>query len=117
MTCPWQPLALGDGVSHPDTHHIGMSSSEHRCRMCPGRWLAKDAIWLIIASVLATYDIRKPVDERGVPIEPNVEYTSSTVRYVLLSCIHTLLKIHNLYTSRPKPFKCVFTLRSESAKA
>ena len=58
--------------------------------MCPGRWLAIDTMWITIVSVLAVYNIRKGVDERGVPIEPKVEYTSGLIRYVVSSaaCIY-----------------------------
>ncbi|THH20203.1 hypothetical protein EW146_g1119 [Bondarzewia mesenterica] len=67
-------------------------------RACPGRWLVDDTIWITIASVLAVYTLSKAVDENGVVIEPDTEYTTGLV-------------------SRPKPFKCVITPRSESALA
>ncbi|ETW86402.1 cytochrome P450 monooxygenase 63 [Heterobasidion irregulare TC 32-1] len=65
-------------------------------RMCPGRWLVNDTIWITIASVLAVYTLRKEVNEHGIVIEPDTEYTTGLV-------------------SRPKPFKCVIVPRSESA--
>ncbi|EPQ60724.1 cytochrome P450 [Gloeophyllum trabeum ATCC 11539] len=65
-------------------------------RMCPGRWLAIDQIWISIACVLAVFDISKPLDNDGHPIEPNVKYTSSQL-------------------SRPEPFNCRITPRSERA--
>jgi len=67
-------------------------------RMCPGRFLAFDSLWLSIASVLSVYDISKAVDETGSPIEPDLEYTSSIL-------------------SHPKPFKCQIVPRSEAATA
>jgi len=66
-------------------------------RICPGRYLAENSIWLAIARILATFTICKAVDEKGMPIEPSVEYAP-----------------HNSI-SRPKPFQCRFVPRSEAA--
>ncbi|KZT72767.1 cytochrome P450 [Daedalea quercina L-15889] len=66
-------------------------------RMCPGRWLAVDSIWLAIAAVAAVFDVAKKLDEHGCPIEPSVEYSSTML-------------------SRPPPFPCAITPRSEAAR-
>ncbi|KAF9240868.1 cytochrome P450 [Melanogaster broomeanus] len=63
-------------------------------RLCPGRWLALDTVWIAIASILSVYTIEKVVSENGETITPSVEYTSA-----LLS-----------------PFQCQFVPRSERAK-
>jgi len=65
-------------------------------RMCPGRWLAFEIIWIAVASLLSVYNFRKALDENGLPIEPVVEYTSSLL-------------------SHPKPFKCTIVPRHEAA--
>jgi len=65
-------------------------------RLCPGRWLAMDSVWMTIASILTVYNIEKALAEDGVEITPSVEYTSSLL-------------------SHPKPFRCRFVPRSESA--
>ncbi|PCH42014.1 cytochrome P450 [Wolfiporia cocos MD-104 SS10] len=44
-------------------------------RTCPGRNVAEDTLFLLIATVLATCDISKAIDHNGVPIEPEVDYT------------------------------------------
>lgn len=49
-------------------------------RICPGRWLALDTIWIVAASVLSVYVIMKPVDGGGQEVEPRVEYTSGLFR-------------------------------------
>ncbi|THV04845.1 cytochrome P450 [Dendrothele bispora CBS 962.96] len=64
-------------------------------RMCPGRWLAFDSIWIAVASILTVFRISKAVDERGKIIEPQVEYAS-------------------LLISHPKPFQCSITPRSST---
>lgn len=67
-------------------------------RMCPGRWFAFDAIWIVVASILSVYEISKATDESGETVEPKVEYTS-----------HLL--------SHPKPFKCRIIPRSPQARS
>ena len=39
-------------------------------RICPGRYMARDAVWIAIASILATFEIRKALDEKGNDVEP-----------------------------------------------
>ncbi|GLB36242.1 putative cytochrome p450 [Lyophyllum shimeji] len=67
-------------------------------RMCPGRWFAFDAMWIVVASILSVYEISKAVDENGQTIEPKVEYES-----------HLL--------SHPKPFKCRIVPRSHQTRS
>jgi cytochrome P450 len=63
-------------------------------RLCPGRWLAMDSVWMAVASILTVYTVEKALSEDGVEINPSVDYTSSLL-------------------SRPKPFQCRFVPRSE----
>ena len=44
-------------------------------RICPGRYMAHESLWISIASIVAAFDITKAVDEHGNAIEPNGEYT------------------------------------------
>jgi len=67
-------------------------------RMCPGRWLAYDSIWIAVALVLSVYNISAATDDKGLPIQPSVEYTSGSV-------------------SHPKPFECRIVPRSVAAAA
>ncbi|KDR66571.1 hypothetical protein GALMADRAFT_80669 [Galerina marginata CBS 339.88] len=62
-------------------------------RICPGRYMAFSAVWIAIASLIATFNIKKAVDEDGNVIEPTHEYISALV------CL-------------PKPYKCSITPRS-----
>ncbi|KAJ7894417.1 cytochrome P450 [Mycena olivaceomarginata] len=62
-------------------------------RICPGRHMASASLWLTIASMLATLDISKAIDEQGNVIEPTYEYFEGLV-------------------SAPLPFKCSITPRS-----
>ncbi|KAH9942706.1 cytochrome P450 [Amylocystis lapponica] len=44
-------------------------------RVCPGQLLADASIFIAVARTLAAFDISKALDEHGVPIEPEVNYT------------------------------------------
>lgn len=48
-------------------------------RRCPGRYMAYESIWLIVASILATFDIEKSVDKEGNTVTPEEDYTSGFV--------------------------------------
>jgi len=48
--------------------------------MCPGRHLADISLFLTAACTLATFDISKQVDEDGVEIVPEVQYSGETIR-------------------------------------
>lgn len=50
-------------------------------RLCPGLHLADSAVWHIMASILATMDIKKAIDAEGKPIEPQQVYNNSIFRY------------------------------------
>ncbi|KAJ7470757.1 cytochrome P450 [Mycena latifolia] len=48
-------------------------------RICPGRFLALDTIWIVITSTLYSYRICKAVDDRGQEVEPLLEYTTGLI--------------------------------------
>ncbi|KAJ3509978.1 hypothetical protein NLJ89_g4929 [Agrocybe chaxingu] len=64
--------------------------------VCVGRHVASSTLWLMMASVLATFDIVKAKDALGSEIEVNSEYTDGLI-------------------SQKKPFKCLFVPRSNQA--
>ncbi|KAL7950546.1 cytochrome P450 [Trichoderma barbatum] len=48
-------------------------------RVCPGRHISNDNLFITIARVLATFNISKAVDEHGEQMEPKVEYTPGLI--------------------------------------
>ncbi|KAJ3473489.1 hypothetical protein NLI96_g12978 [Meripilus lineatus] len=66
-------------------------------RACPGQHLAEASIWIVLATLLAVFDIRPIQDEYGNDVIPPEEF-------------------HNSLTSHPAPFKCSIRLRSDLAK-
>lgn len=53
-------------------------------RICPGRWVADNALFVTIAQTLAVFSIEKPVDaETGEIIEPQVKFEPGTISHPL----------------------------------
>ncbi|TFK67985.1 cytochrome P450 [Pluteus cervinus] len=50
-------------------------------RICPGRYFAETSVWSVMANVIATFDIKPAVDEKGEPVRPKVEFTTGFVRH------------------------------------
>ncbi|KAI0356140.1 cytochrome P450 [Trametes cingulata] len=63
-------------------------------RICPGRFMALDSIWIAVACVLACFEIGKAVGEDGEEITPNGEYKLG-------------------FICHPKPFPCMIKPRSK----
>ncbi|KAF9450380.1 cytochrome P450 [Macrolepiota fuliginosa MF-IS2] len=49
-------------------------------RRCPGANLVDSSVWLLIANIIATMNINKPVDERGKTIEPEFVFENFIFR-------------------------------------
>ncbi|TFK63909.1 cytochrome P450 [Pluteus cervinus] len=67
-------------------------------RICVGRHMASSAVWLTIASVLATFTLTKAKDAFGNDIEPVDDCTDGAI-------------------SQPIPYKCCLTPRSEEVRS
>ena len=48
--------------------------------MCPGKWLGETNVWILMATLLAVFDVRPPPAHEG-PLDPR--YEPQLVRYVL----------------------------------
>lgn len=59
-----------------------MHSNVIDARVCPGRHLAKDNAFMIIASVLHVFDIVPAKDENGKQLDTAVQMTSGLLSYV-----------------------------------
>ncbi|THU99913.1 cytochrome P450 [Dendrothele bispora CBS 962.96] len=65
-------------------------------RICPGRYLALDNSWMMMACILAVFTIEKALDINGNEIEVTTQRTDGALSY-------------------PVPFRCRFTPRSPQA--
>jgi hypothetical protein len=54
-------------------------------RMCPGRFLADNSVFMLITSIVATVQISKPKDSHGVKKPFNPQYISAG----LVRCVPT----------------------------
>lgn len=68
---------LDPDVLDPSTVTFGFGR-----RACPGRWMVYDSMWIVIASVLATFDIAPTRNEDGRSILPEGKYTHN-----FISCV------------------------------
>ncbi|KAJ2919402.1 hypothetical protein MD484_g974, partial [Candolleomyces efflorescens] len=83
---------IKDGKIDPSVLDPEAAAFGYGRRICPGRHFSNDGLFLMAASLLATFDITAPRDANGNAIPMNLEETSSTI-------------------SKPLPFKCNITLR------
>jgi cytochrome P450 len=51
-------------------------------RVCPGRFLADESLFISISRLLSAFDINKAVDGRGNDIEPEVSVTSGMIAHI-----------------------------------
>ncbi|KDR66540.1 hypothetical protein GALMADRAFT_259045 [Galerina marginata CBS 339.88] len=88
---------LLDGKLNPDVRDPALMAFGFGRRICPGSHVAISVLWLTVASILATFDISKAVDDEGKSIEPSIQYKSALI-------------------SHPLPFKCTLKARSKGAE-
>lgn len=85
-------------------------------RVCPGRFLVNDSLWIAIATILATLTISNKLDENGNKIIPSAKMTEGLARY---ACSVHIAAIHiddNRVGSHPADLKCHITPRSPQAE-
>ena len=70
---------LKDGQVDPDVRDPMDVIFGSGRRMCPGKYLAYQSIWITIASTLAMFNIEKAKDKMGVPITPKEDYHYGTI--------------------------------------
>ncbi|EMD42005.1 hypothetical protein CERSUDRAFT_110546 [Gelatoporia subvermispora B] len=85
---------MKDGKLNPDIRDPATAAFGFGRRICPGRFMAQESMWITIASVLSTFTIKKAVGPPGEPITPPIEYDRGFLCY-------------------PKPFPCDIVVRSK----
>jgi cytochrome P450 len=71
---------LKDGKLNPEIVDPALIAFGFGRRVCAGRYLAFESVWMAVACVLAVFNILYAKDEHGTPIIPNGEYTGDFVR-------------------------------------
>ena len=91
------------------------------CSVCPAAHMGLSTVWIMAASMLSAFDILKPLDEYGTPIDPMVEYDFGLTLYACVGfsafklCL--LLTYGYIFNRKPKSFKCRFQPRHEGVEA
>lgn len=70
---------LKDGKLDPTVKDPATAAFGFGRRICPGRHMAMEAIWIAAASILSSFNISKAVAEDGSMIEPTYDYTVGLV--------------------------------------
>ncbi|KAI0739113.1 cytochrome P450 [Daedaleopsis nitida] len=83
-----------DGTLNPEVQDPTVAAFGFGRRICPGRFLALESLWIGIVSILATFEIARAVDENGTEIVPDGKFTGGVI-------------------SSPKPFRCNVRPRSK----
>lgn len=73
---------MRDGQLDPDVPNASIAAFGFGRRICPGRYIAYDSMWIAMASILATLHIKSAMDERGKLIVPREEYGQGLVASV-----------------------------------
>ncbi|EPQ51330.1 cytochrome P450 [Gloeophyllum trabeum ATCC 11539] len=89
---------LKDGKINANASDPGVAAFGFGRRICPGRFLSDRAMFSVISSVLAVFNITPPLDERGKPKALEPAMTRGIVRNVV-------------------PFHCIVRPRSSAAAA
>ncbi|KAF8643363.1 hypothetical protein AX16_009091 [Volvariella volvacea WC 439] len=61
-------------------------------RVCPGRFLGENSVWIALATLLSVFQLKKALGADGKPIEPELVWESALI-------------------SHPRPYQCDFALR------
>ncbi|KAJ4482566.1 cytochrome P450 [Lentinula aciculospora] len=85
-----------EGKINPEIKDPAIAAFGFGRRVCPGKLIAVDLLWIAIASILACYSIEPELDDEGQPGKPSAISQPGP----------TML-------SHPQPFKCRFIPRSK----
>jgi cytochrome P450 len=58
----------------PSAHVFGYGR-----RICPGRYLAAESLFITLSRLLAAFNIKKPVDNNGIVVEPKMQASAGLV--------------------------------------
>ena len=65
---------LKGGKLDPDVQDPTVAAFGFGRRICPGRFMAYESMWIAIASTLAVLNIDKAKDDSGSPVTPGENY-------------------------------------------
>ncbi|KAI0085090.1 cytochrome P450 [Irpex rosettiformis] len=72
---------IKDGMINPAIRDPTTIAFGFGRRICPGRHFAKDTAFLVIASILHTFDVKPSIDENGHELDPTPQLRGSAVSF------------------------------------
>ncbi|KAF7333920.1 Cytochrome P450 [Mycena sanguinolenta] len=78
MTKP-ERFLLSDGKLNPTTRDPETVAFGFGRRICPGRHMAAASLWIVVASILSTFNIDKAIGENGEIIEPTRVFSGNSI--------------------------------------
>jgi len=72
----FQPERWLDGTIDSIQHNFGFGR-----RICPGMWTADASLFIVMACVLATFEIKPPLGQDGDVVLPQVKYTTGMISH------------------------------------
>ena len=86
-------------------------------RICPGRHLVDETLFIVTASVLSVFNVAKARDEDGheIPVSAMVQ-ADSILRCVVLVAAHIAMPYYVIPYSHPVKFECSITPRDKVAE-
>jgi hypothetical protein len=77
---PERHLSTPDHAAEPDPRNYIFGFGR---RICPGRGVADNSLFITIAQALAVFNIEKPLDADGKVIEPTIQYEAGAISHPL----------------------------------
>ena len=71
---------MRDGALNPEVRDPSVAAFGFGRRICPGRYMAQDQLWIAVASVLAAFTVSKEKDSAGLEITPEIGCLPGFVR-------------------------------------
>lgn len=103
------------GKINPDVRDPATAVFGYGRRICAGRHMAYESMWVVVASTLAAFNISKAKGSDGELVTPSGEYDLGFLWWVdSISRYHSYLTAH--FHSYPKPFECDIQPRSAEHK-
>ena len=65
---------MKDGKINPSVRDPSTIAFGFGRRICPGRFMAKESMWITVACFLATLDVGPMLDDAGNPVLPDGTY-------------------------------------------
>jgi hypothetical protein len=106
---------LKDGQINPDIQDPSVASFGFGRRVCPGRYLSDNSLFITVASVLSVFDISPALGEDGKPVELQALFDGDFFSYVVYLAWSTKVADTRPSNSRPVPFRASIQPRCREA--